>query len=100
MTYRIVSTSEYEEWFSDLKGSKLRARITDNINRMKDGNFGVTRFVGDGVYEKKINMDGGYRVYYFLQLSHLIVLLIGGIKRTQQRDIERAKKIRKELKCK
>ena len=95
--YEVLSTDEFENWYKDLKDGKVRVRITDNLNRMKDGNFGITRFVGDGVYEKKINLGAGYRVYYFIKKGHLIIVLCGGTKRTQKSDIEKAKHIRKEL---
>jgi putative addiction module killer protein len=80
-----------------LKDKKTRAIITDHIARMRNGNLGVTRSVGAGVFEKKINYAQGLRLYYFFQQEDLIILLCGGDKSTQQADISRAKEIKKGL---
>jgi putative addiction module killer protein len=79
------------EWLQSLSDRQARARIEARIARVAVGNFGDVASVGEGVMELRINWGPGYRVY-FSQLGDTIVLLLcGGDKRTQRRDIERAK---------
>lgn len=77
------------EWLKDLN-DKTAARILAYIDRMKNGNFGNSRSVGEGVTELKINFEAGYRVYYLRDGKSLIVLLCGGDKGSQQSDIRQA----------
>jgi len=65
---------------------------------MSQGNFGKSEPVGDGVSELKIDLGPGYRVYYLVQNKEIIILLIGGDKSTQQKDINKAKEMTKEYK--
>lgn len=65
---------------------------------MAQGNFGKSEPVGDGVSELKIDLGPGYRVYYFIHDKEVIILLIGGDKSTQQKDINKAKEMAKEYK--
>lgn len=65
---------------------------------MAQGNFGKSEPIGDAVSELKIDLGPGYRVYYFIQNKEIIILLIGGDKSTQQRDINKAKEMAKEYK--
>jgi putative addiction module killer protein len=79
-------------WLNSLSDRGARARIKKRLDRAALGNFGNCRFVGGGVFELKINCGPGYRVY-FAQFEKLIVLLLcGGDKSTQERDILQAKK--------
>jgi putative addiction module killer protein len=68
-----------------------------HIGRMIDGNFGNNRYVGEGIWEKKINYGSGYRLYYVQKGKSWILLLCGGGKSTQQADIKQAKQIKKGL---
>ncbi len=79
----------YEEWESSLAGSTA-ARITKYVKRMEQGNFGNSKPVGSGVSELKIDMGPGYRVYYGLDGDTLVILLGGGSKKRQSRDIKDA----------
>ena len=94
---RISFTTTFEKWLNKLKDRKAKALINQHLDRIVIGNLGNTRFVGDGIFEKKINYAGGYRLYYFLNGEDWIILLCGGDKSTQQKDIELAKKIKKGL---
>jgi putative addiction module killer protein len=90
-------TKEFSEWLRDLKDRQGRARIVSRLDRLEDGNPGNSRSVGEGVVELEIDVGPGYRVYYIQRGEVLIILLCGGDKSTQTRDIERAKLIAKNV---
>ena len=79
------------KWLDSIKDSLTQAILYKRIRQAGLGNFGVTRPVGSGVNEFKIDFGQGYRIYYGVHKDKLIVLLVGGTKRTQQADIETAK---------
>src|SRR5262245_21687995 len=80
------------EWLQEIKDIGTRARIKVRLDRMKLGHFGHYRSVGEGVFELKIDWGPGYRVYFGFGIDTVILLLWGGSKTTQQRDILRAQK--------
>jgi len=80
----------FSEWLDGLKDIAARAIIRKRLNRIRMGNFGNTRSVGEGVFELKIDFGPGYRVYYGLDGDTLVVLLCGGDKGSQERDIRKA----------
>jgi putative addiction module killer protein len=89
--YRTAAGEEpFTEWLRDLRDRQARARILARLERLEIGNFGDCRFVRDGVSELRIDWGPGYRVYYGRDGSALIVLLIGGDKRKQRADINKA----------
>jgi putative addiction module killer protein len=96
--YRTKKTDTFVHWHSKLKDIKAKIAIGRGIDRMAQGNFGKSEPVGDGVSELKIDLGPGYRVYYFIHDKEIIILLIGGDKSTQQKDINRAKEMAKEYK--
>lgn len=87
---RVETTDEYRRWLDDLKDQAGRARILVRVERLIHGNPGVHRNLSDGVSELKIDCGPGYRVYYSLRGTRLLLLLIGGDKSTQQKDIAAA----------
>jgi putative addiction module killer protein len=90
--YRTKEGSEpFVEWLESLKDNIGRAHITNRLNRIIAGNYGDYKSVGDGVYELKIHFGPGYRVYFSEQENTILVLLLGGSKRTQSKDIKKAK---------
>lgn len=93
----VRTTDEFNEWIRNLRDIKGRARILVRINRIEEGNFGDTKPVGGGVSELRLQFGSGYRVYYTMRGETVTILLCGGDKGTQDRDIERAKKIAKEI---
>ena len=93
----IRETTVYSEWFASLRDRRARARIDIRIRRLSLGNPGDAKPVGDGVCELRIDYGPGYRVYYVQRGPILIVLLAGGDKRTQDRDIRRARALAREL---
>ena len=86
------------EWLKSLSDKKTEARIAAAVVRLENGNFGHSRFVGNGVWEVKLDFGPGYRVYYSLVGTTVVLLLGGGSKKTQQKDIELAQERLKEHK--
>ncbi len=94
----IRKTDQYSEWFSDLKDRAVRARIDVRLRRLSLGNPGEVKSVGEGVSELKFDFGPGYRVYIGYEGQELVILLGGGDKSTQTKDIKAAQKLLKELK--
>jgi putative addiction module killer protein len=80
-----------QEWLSSIKDKLTQAILYKRIRQAGLGQFGKTRNVGDGVWELKIDYGPGYRVYYGVHDDKLILILIGGSKRTQTADIKKAR---------
>ena len=80
----------FEDWLDDLNDKRAAARVLARLARVRQGNLGDCRSVGEGVSELRVDYGPGYRVYFAQKGSTLIVLLCGGDKRTQQRDIRLA----------
>lgn len=93
----IRQTDYFIKWIRGLRDIRARARVQARIDRLADGNPGDVKPIGEGVSEMRIRYGPGYRVYYTWQGKQLIVLLAGGDKRTQKRDIERALLLAREL---
>ena len=89
----VRQAAEYEKWFASLKDRTARVRVDIRIRRLSLGNLGTVDPVGEGVSELKIDYGPGYRVYFVQHASHYVLLLIGGDKSTQARDIRRAKEL-------
>ncbi len=80
----------YIKWFKGIKNLKGRALIKTRLNRVRSSNFGDYKPVKDGVYELRIHYGPGYRIYYGLDGDSLVILLCGGLKGTQSKDIKKA----------
>lgn len=78
----------FEEWFCNLKNTQTKARIIARIDRLRFGNFGDCKSVGAGVYELRIHFGPGFRVYFGLVGTEIVLLLGGGDKSSQQKDIK------------
>jgi putative addiction module killer protein len=85
------------KWLKNLNDSNARFRIYQRIERLASGNPGDVKPVGEGISEMRIDYGPGYRLYYKDTGKEIIVLLCGGDKTTQSRDIENAKKLAKEI---
>ena len=83
--------SPYRQWYTQLKDEKTQIVISNRITRLRAGNFGDFRRLDAGLYELRIHYGPGYRVYFGVFQNDIIILLCGGAKGTQQRDITRAK---------
>ena len=95
---RIEKTNEYAEWVDTLKDRAGRARVLVRVERLIGGNPGQHRQLAGGVSELKIDFGPGYRVYYSQRETRLLLLLVGGDKSSQQKDIQLAIKLAKNFK--
>ena len=93
----IRETETFKAWFADLRDSQAQYRILTRIRRLVLGNPGDVKPVGEGISEMRIDYGPGYRIYYKDTGKEIIILLCGGDKRTQSRDIEQAKELLREL---
>ena len=96
--FRIKKTEYFSNWRNLIKDDHARAKIDLRIEQTKLGNFGDFKFVGDGIYEMRIHYGPGYRIYYTKEDNVSVLLLVGGDKSTQQKDIEKAKELKNEKK--
>jgi putative addiction module killer protein len=95
--YTIKQTNIFSKWLSKLKDTQGKVAILRRVDRMKAGNLGDHKSVGNGINELRIVVGPGYRVYYAIKNDEIVILLIGGDKSSQSEDIERAKEILKEI---
>ncbi len=93
----IQTTQTFDTWFANLRDKRAAARIQARIDRAEDGNFGDCEPVGEGVSEMRIHFGPGYRVYFAQRGKEWIVLLAGGDKASQNKDIKAALKLAREL---
>lgn len=93
----VTMTDEFAAWLAALRDDRAKARIAARIQRLAFGNPGDVKPVGGGIVEMRIDYGPGYRVYYVARGKVLVVILCGGDKSTQKRDIARAKAIALEL---
>ena len=93
--YEFLKTEEFGEWLSSLADQRAQAKIVSRLERL--GNPGDVKPVGEGVSEMRISHGPGYRVYFKQTEKAVVLLLCGGDKSTQARDIKRAKEIAAEL---
>lgn len=80
----------YVDWLEKLKDITAKIAVVRRVTRIEQGNFGDHKFCRDGVFELRIDVGAGYRVYYAIAGRQLVLLLGGGDKRTQGADINRA----------
>lgn len=88
---RADGSTPVTEWLGSLRNMRARAQIEVRLRRVSAGNFGDCKPVGEGVSELRVDIGGGYRVYFGQHGQTLIILLCGGDKGSQQTDITRAK---------
>ena len=93
----IRQTEQYAKWFKSLRDHNARMRINIRIRRLSLGNPGDVKPVGEGISELRIDYGPGYRVYYLQRVNEFVLLLVGGDKSSQEKDIVRAKALAKNL---
>ncbi|MBQ6449646.1 type II toxin-antitoxin system RelE/ParE family toxin [bacterium] len=98
MKYKVVETDYFAKWKSHLRDSQACKRIERQIVKMQFGNFGCCKPLTGykGLYENRLDFGPGYRLYYILESRTIIIMLAGGDKSTQRRDIEIAWQIKKD----
>ena len=94
--YSVIETEEFSEWLTKLKDRATRIRLSRRLDKARRGNLGDIKPVGDGVFEMREVFGPGWRMYYVERSGALILMLGGGDKSSQTRDIERAKELAKE----
>ena len=88
-----VQTPDFADWFADLRDRRAQVKVAARIVRIEAGNMGDVKSVGNGVSEARIDFGPGYRLYFTRRGTTLIVLLVGGDKGSQTRDIAKAKEL-------
>ena len=94
--FQIIRSDEFDQWLRSLRNAAAKARILARLRSATFGNFGDTKAVGEGVSEMRIHVGPGYRVYYMRAGTTIFVLLMGGDKSTQEKDIAKAKRLARE----
>lgn len=89
----VRETDEFSTWLASLRDSRARAQILVRVSRLANGNPGDVAPVGQGISEMRINYGPGYRVYYVQRGKQYVLLLAGGDKSTQAKDITKAKRL-------
>lgn len=97
MLYELTSTDEYDGWIEAVRDERAVRAIVKGTARLAGGLFGNVEPVGEGVSELKIDIGAGYRVYFVTRDRTIILLLWGGDKSSQRRDIKRAKEMAADL---
>ena len=91
--FEVQSSLEFDEWIDALRDRRAAARIFLRIERIEDGNLGDVKPVGEGISEMRIHFGPGYRLYFTQRGKTIVLLLCGGDKSTQDKDIRRAVQI-------
>jgi len=93
----ILTTDTFDDWFARLRDRQAIRRIHTRLDRAEDGNFGDCKPVGEGVLEMRIHYGPGYRVYFVQRGLEVVILLAGGDKSTQSKDIKTALELARQL---
>lgn len=80
----------FEDWFKELS-AKPKAAVAARLARLKAGNLGDVKHLGDGLFEMRVHLSPGFRIYFGMQGNAIVILLCGGDKSTQKRDIKKAR---------
>ena len=96
MTFEIIESATFTGWLSRLRDTTAKLKIDARLRSVAEGNLGDIRSVGEGVFEQRIHYGPGYRLYFIRNGPNIIVLLCGGDKSSQRRDIGRARQLARE----
>lgn len=92
----VIKTDNFKKWLNGIGDGQALYRITTRLQRVEDGNLGDVKPVGSGVSEMRINYGSGYRLYFIQRGNTVVVMLAGGDKSSQDRDIKKAKELAQE----
>ena len=95
--FQVLQTDVFSKWLARLRDARAKARIVARLDAVREGHLGDVKHLGSGVAEMRIDFGAGYRIYFARRESVVVVLLCGGDKSTQDRDIARARKMVTEL---
>jgi putative addiction module killer protein len=99
LVFFIEKTNEFDKWLRGLKDLRAKAKIIFRIQKLEnDEHFGDCKSVGDGIREMRVDVGKGYRIYFKEKDGKIIILLVGGDKSTQQKDIKKAREMWTKLK--
>ena len=93
----IYTTEVFDDWYLGLKDRQVARVIQVRIDRAEDGNFGDCKPIGEGVSEMRIHLGPGYRLYFMQQGFEIVILLAGGNKSTQSRDVQMALQLARQI---
>ncbi|MBK8892431.1 MAG: type II toxin-antitoxin system RelE/ParE family toxin [Dechloromonas sp.] len=97
VTKTVLTTAVFDHWFSGLRDKHGKARIESRLRRVELGNPGDVKPVGEGVSELRVDCGPGYRIYFVQRGVEIVVLLAGGDKRSQSKDIKAALELARQL---
>lgn len=97
MKYRIAAADSFNKWFKRLKDTAIKQRILARFARIENGNFGDFKRVDTDLFELRFFFGGGLRIYYTIRDERIVLLLKGGDKSNQNKDIQQAKQFLDEL---
>jgi putative addiction module killer protein len=97
MKYELQKTNAFMDWPDDLKDRTTKIRVLSRLARVENGNFGDHKQLSEELYELKMTFGGGIRVYYAIQCGKIVVLLAGGNKSGQSKDIKHAEVLLKSM---
>ena len=95
--FQFVQSTEFSEWLAELADLRARAKILVRLRNAMMGNFGDCAPIGEGLSEMRIHSGPGYRIYFLRRGQDVFILLCGGDKSTQHKDIARAKVLAREI---
>lgn len=94
---QVLMLDSFKAWLAALRDMRAKIAIARRLERMQAGNFGDAKPVGEGVFELRVDVGQGYRVYCVKRGNELVVVLAGGDKSSQDKDIKQAKKLAQEV---
>lgn len=97
MKHELRTIGHYDKWFDKLKDRLVKTRILARLARVENGNFGDCKQISSGLFELRFFFSGGLRIYYTVQGGKVVLLLAGGDKSSQEKDIEKAAELLAEL---
>lgn len=97
MKYELQSTQAFTQWFSKQKDKTVKNQLLSRLARVENGNFGDTKILSANLFELRCFFGGGIRLYYTIRNQRIVLLLVGGDKSSQNKDIEKAKAIMNSL---
>ena len=95
--YSVLTTQRFDTWFDGLRDARAKRMVQMRVDRAEDGNFGDCEPVGEGISEMRIHYGPGYRVYFTQRGMEIVILLAGGDKSTQSKDIKTALELARQL---
>ena len=97
MKYELLSTKQYDKWLTKLKDSTFKLRVLARLARVENGNFGDFKQISPSLFELRFFFGAGLRIYYTIHNNRVVLLLTGGDKSTQKKDIANATELLMEL---